>query len=483
MVLKLRNYINGKWVDSQSSQEVAVLNPATTEVLAIEPFSTPEEASQAVEAAQAAFAEWRRTPPITRARYMFRLKEAMEDAFEEIAEIVTKENGKTLDEARGEVRRAIENVEVAAGIPSLLMGYNAEDVAQGIDEEALRQPLGVFTMIAPFNFPALVPFWFLPYAIACGNTFVLKPSPQTPMAANRLFEILDELMLPPGVVNLVNGTRDVADRLMDHPYVKGVSFVGSTRTARHVYAYAAQHGKRVQAQGGAKNALVVMPDANLPRTVQAIVTSACGCAGERCLAGSNLLCVGGVDKELVPMLRDAFASLRVGYGLDPTTQMGPVISAEAKQRIINYISGAIAEGAKALVDGRGIVVPGYEKGFFVGPTLLDDVTPSMPIAREEVFGPVLNIIRVGSLQEAIDLIHENPHGNAASLFTSSGAAAREFKYCVACGNIGINVGIAAPMATFPFAGMKDSFFGDLHGQGRDGIEFYTDRKVVITRWF
>jgi len=363
------------------------------------------------------------------------------------------------------------------------MGYNAEDVAQGIDEEALRQPLGVFTMIAPFNFPALVPFWFLPYAIACGNTFVLKPSPQTPMAANRLFEILDELMLPPGVVNLVNGTRDVADRLMDHPYVKGVSFVGSTRTARHVYAYAAQHGKRVQAQGGAKNALVVMPDANLPRTVQAIVTSACGCAGERCLAGSNLLCVGGVDKELVPMLRDAFASLRVGYGLDPTTQMGPVISAEAKQRIINYISGAIAEGAKALVDGRGIVVPGYEKGFFVGPTLLDDVTPSMPIAREEVFGPVLNIIRVGSLQEAIDLIHENPHGNAASLFTSSGAAAREFKYCVACGNIGINVGIAAPMATFPFAGMKDSFFGDLHGQGRDGIEFYTDRKVVITRWF
>lgn len=483
MVLKLRNYINGEWVDSQSTQEVEILNPATTEVLAIVPLSTPEEASQAVEAAQGAFAEWRRTPPITRARYMFRLKEAMEDAFEEIAEIVTKENGKTLDEARGEVRRAIENVEVAAGIPSLLMGYNAEDVAQGIDEEAVRQPLGVFTMIAPFNFPALVPFWFLPYAIACGNTFVLKPSPQTPMAANRLFEILDEIMLPPGVVNLVNGTRDVADRLMDHPYVKGVSFVGSTRTARHIYAYAAQHGKRVQAQGGAKNALVVMPDADLPRTVQAVVTSSCGCAGERCLAGSNLICVGGVDKEIVPLLKVAFASLRVGYGLDPTTQMGPVISAEAKQRITNYIGGAISEGAQALVDGRGIIVPGYEKGFFVGPTLLDNVTPSMTIAKEEVFGPVLNIMRVGSLQEAIDLIDENPYGNAASLFTSSGAAAREFKYNVACGNIGINVGIAAPMATFPFAGMKDSFFGDLHGQGRDGIEFYTDRKVVITRWF
>ena len=480
---KLRNYINGEWVDSQSSREIEVLNPATTEVLAIEPLSTPDEASQAVEAAQAAFAEWRHTPPITRARYMFRLKEAMEDAFEELSEIVTKENGKTLDEARGEVRRSIENVEVATGISSLLMGYNAEDVAQDIDEEALRQPIGVFTMLAPFNFPAMVPWWFLPYAIACGDTFVLKPSRQTPMAANRLYEILDEVMLPPGVVNLVNGTHDVADRLMDHPHVKGVSFVGSTRAARHVYAYSAQHGKRVQAQGGAKNSLVIMPDADLVRTVQAIMTSVCGCAGERCLAGSNLLCVGGVDKDIVPMLKAAFTNLRAGYGLDPTTQMGPVISAEAKQKIIGYINGAIGDGAKALVDGRGIVVPGYEKGFFVGPTLLDNVTPSMIIAQEEVFGPVLSIIRVANLREAIDLIHANPHGNAASLFTSSGASAREFKYWVACGNIGINVGIAAPMATFPFGGMKDSFFGDLHGQGRDGIEFYTDRKVVILRWF
>jgi len=480
---KLRNYINGEWVDSRSTREIEVLNPATGVPLAVEPLSTPDEASQAVEAAQAAFAEWRHTPPITRARYMFRLKEAMENSFEELSEIVTRENGKTLDEARGEVRRAIENVEVATGISSLLMGYNAEDVAQDIDEETLRQPIGVFTMLAPFNFPAMVPWWFLPYAIACGDTFVLKPSRQTPMAANRLYEILDEVMLPPGVVNLVNGTHDVADRLMDHPSVKGVSFVGSTRAARHVYAYSAEHGKRVQAQGGAKNSLVVMPDADLGRTVQAIMTSVCGCAGERCLAGSNLLCVGDVDKGLLPLLKSAFTSLRVGDGLDPSTQMGPVISAEAKGKIVRYIDGAIAQGARVLVDGRGLVVPGCKEGFFVGPTLLDGVTPGMTIAQEEVFGPVLSIIRVGRLREAMGIIAENPHGNAASILTASGAAAREFKYWVACGNIGINIGIAAPMATFPFGGMKDSFFGDLHGQGRDGIEFYTDRKVVISRWF
>ena len=480
---KLQNYINGEWVPSESTREIEVLNPAKAEPVGIMPLSTLAEADRAIEAAQAAFPEWRRTPPITRARYLFSLKEAMEDAFEELSQIVTNENGKTLDEARGEVRRAIENVEVGTSIPSLLMGYNAEDVAQDIDEEALRQPLGVFTMLAPFNFPAMVPWWFLPYAIACGNTFVLKPSRQTPMASNRLYELMDEIMLPPGVVNLVNGTHDVADRLMDHPYVKGVSFVGSTRAARHVYSYSAAHGKRVQAQGGAKNFLVIMPDADLGRTVQALMTSTCGCAGQRCLAGSNIVCVGGVEKALVPMIADAMRSIKVGYGLERTTQMGPVISAEAKAKIIGYIDGAIQEGAKVLVDGRGVVVPGYEKGFFVGPTLLDNLTNTMTIAKEEVFGPVMGIMRVASLREAIGLIHENPHGNAASIFTSNGGVAREFKYSVCCGNIGINIGIAAPMATFPFGGMKDSFFGDLHGQGRDGIEFYTDRKVVITRWF
>ena len=357
---KLQNYINGEWVPSESTREIEVLNPAKAEPVGIMPLSTLAEADRAIEAAQAAFPEWRRTPPITRARYLFSLKEAMEDAFEELSQIVTDENGKTLDEARGEVRRAIENVEVGTSIPSLLMGYNAEDVAQDIDEEALRQPLGVFTMLAPFNFPAMVPWWFLPYAIACGNTFVLKPSRQTPMASNRLYELMDEIMLPPGVVNLVNGTHDVADRLMDHPYVKGVSFVGSTRAARHVYSYSAAHGKRVQAQGGAKNFLVIMPDADLGRTVQALMTSTCGCAGQRCLAGSNIVCVGGVEKALVPMIADAMRSIKVGYGLERTTQMGPVISAEAKAKIIGYIDGAIQEGAKVLVDGRGVLVPGYE---------------------------------------------------------------------------------------------------------------------------
>jgi malonate-semialdehyde dehydrogenase (acetylating) / methylmalonate-semialdehyde dehydrogenase len=480
---KLQNYINGEWVPSSSSREIEVINPATAQAVGIMPLSTLAEADQAIEAAQAAFPEWRRTPPITRARYLFRLKEAMEEAFEELSELVTVENGKTLDEARGEVRRAIENVEVGTSIPSLLMGYNAEDVAQDIDEEALRQPIGVFTMLAPFNFPAMVPWWFLPYAIACGDTFVIKPSRQTPMTANRLYEICDEIMLPPGVINLVNGTHDVADRLMDHRHVRGVSFVGSTRAARHVYSYSAEHGKRVQAQGGAKNFLVIMPDADVARTVQAIMTSGCGCAGQRCLAGSNLICIGGIEKKLVPALAEAMRNLKVGNGLERTTQMGPVISAESKAKIIAYIDGAIKEGATALVDGRGLVVPGYEKGFFVGPTLLDNLTNDMTIAKEEVFGPVMGIMKADSLQQSIDMIHENPHGNAASIFTSNGGTAREFKYSVFCGNIGINIGIAAPMATFPFGGMKDSFFGDLHGQGRDGIEFYTDRKVVISRWF
>ncbi len=481
-IKKLQNYIDGEWVDSSSTKSIEVINPATTETLAIEPLSTTAEMDAAIEAAQRAFPEWRQTPPVTRARYMFRLKEAMEARFEELSQWVTKENGKTLDEARGEVRRAIENVEVGASIPSLLMGYNVEDVAQEIDEEALRQPLGVFGMLAPFNFPAMVPWWFLPYAVACGDTFVLKPSRQAPITANVMYEILDEIMLPPGVVNLVNGTHDIADRLMDHPLVKGISFVGSTAAARHVYEYSAKHGKRVQAQGGAKNYLVVMPDADIKRTIAAIMTSACGCAGQRCLAGSNLVCVGGIEKEIVPPLKAAFENLRVGYGLDPSNHMGPVISAKSKQNIINYIDGAVAQGAEVLVDGRGLVVPGFEKGFFVGPTLLK-ITNDMTIAHDEVFGPVLGIITCDTLDQAIDMIHGNPHGNAASIFTSSGRAAREFKYRVFCGNIGINIGIAAPLATFPFGGMKDSFFGDLHGQGRDGIEFFTDRKVVITRWF
>jgi len=480
---RTKNYINGEWVASKSDRIIEVTNPATGEVLAEEVLSTPEEAVAAVEAAHEAFWEWRETPPYTRARYMFRLKEAMEERFEEIARMVTMENGKNIDEARGEVRRAIENVEVACGIPSLMMGYNLEDVATQIDEECLRQPLGVFVGINPFNFPAMVPMWFIPYALATGNTYVVKPSRQTPLSMNIIMDIFDECDFPPGVLNLVNGTHDVTDTLLTHPLVKGASFVGSTAAGLHVYKTATSHGKRAQCQGGAKNFLVVMPDADIPNTVGALMTSCYGCAGQRCLAGSIILSVGDVHQKLLEATVKAAKAIRVGYGLDEGVQMGPVISAKSKQNILNYIEIGIQEGAELILDGRGIQVPGYPNGHFVGPTIFDKVTPNMKIAQDEIFGPVVGFMNVGSFEEALDIIHANRYGNAASIFTSSGKWAREFKYRVQCGNIGINVGIAAPVASFPFAGMKDSFFGDLHGQGQDGINFFTDRKVVITRWF
>ncbi len=479
---RLRNYIAGSWAASSEPACRDVVNPATGEVLARVPLSSAAEAGQAVEAAHEAFWGWRSTPPITRARYMFRLKEQLEANFEELAQLVTKENGKTIDEARGEVRRTIENVDVACGIPSLMLGYSAEDVAEGIDTNAIRQPLGVFVHLAPSNFPAMVPYWFIPYALASGNTFVLKPSSQTPLTQNRLAELLDEVGLPEGVFNLVNGSSDLADALMAHPLVKGVTFVGSTPVGKHVYSYSAQHGKRVLVQGGAKNFLVVMPDANLDRTVPAIMTSACGCAGQRCLAGSIVLAVGGVAQELTQRLVEAAAKIRVGYGLDEATQMGPVVSRRALAKVTGYIEKGVQEGARLLLDGRGIQVPGFPQGCFVGPTVFDRVTPEMTIAREEIFGPVFGIVAVESLEDCYPIIAASPFGNAASIFTSSGGAAREFAYRVECGNIGVNIGIAAPIAFFPFGGMKDSFFGALHGQGQDAIDFFTDSKIVISRW-
>jgi len=413
---------------------------------------------------------------------MIRLKDLLERDFEKIARQVVIENGKTIDEARGEVRRCIENVETAIGIPTLMMGYNAEDVAEGIDEEVVRQPLGVFACIAPFNFPAMVPFWFLPYAVATGNTYVVKPSPQTPISQSLLFETMEEAGFPEGVVNLVNGANEAADALLEHPDVKGVSFVGSTPVGRYVYRKACENGKRAQCQAGAKNCLVVMPDAHLDRSVAAIMTSAYGCAGERCLAGSLVLAVGDVYEALRKKLVDAASSLKVGYGLDESVHMGPVVSRRAQERILGYIEKGLAEGAKLILDGRGVKVDGYPRGYFVGPTIFDDVSPSMTIARDEIFGPVLGIIRVPDFEAALRIIDDIPYGNAASLFTSSGKYAREFKYRVAAGNIGINLGIAAPMSFFPFAGMKQSFFGDQHGQGQDAVRFFTDSKVVITRW-
>ncbi len=479
----LKNYINGEWVPSQSGELLEVRNPATGELVARVPLSTEDEVNQAVAAAKAAFQEWRETPPMVRARYMFRLKALMEERFEDLARTIVQEHGKILDEARGEVRRAIENVEAAAGIPSLMMGYNAEDIAVGIDEECIRQPIGVFAAIAPFNFPAMVPFWFLPYAVATGNTYIVKPSEVCPVSQNRLFELLDEADFPPGVVNLVNGAKGVVDVLLAHPDVAGVSFVGSTPVAKYIYATAAAHGKRAQCQAGAKNCLVVMPDAVLDRTVPNILSSAFGTAGQRCLAGALVLAVGEVYEPLKAQLVEGASRIKLGYGLEEGVQMGPVVSRKAKERILGYIEKGLEEGAELILDGRNVRVEGYPNGHFVGPTIFDRVRPEMTIAREEIFGPVLGIIPVADFDEALAIIEGLPYGNASSIFTTSGKWAREFKYRVRTGNVGVNIGIAAPVATFPFGGMKDSFFGDLHGQGRDAIRFFTDCKIVITRWF
>ncbi len=483
-VATLRHYLGGAWVEPTSGRWLDVLNPATARPLARVPLATAAEVDRAVQAAQAAFPAWRETPPLARARYFFRLRELLEAHFDELARTVTLEMGKTLDDARGSVRRAIENVEVAAGIPSLLFGYGLEDgAAVGIDEEVVRQPLGVFAAICPFNFPAMVPFWFLPYAVACGNTFVMKPSERVPMTQQRTFGLLDEAGFPPGVVNLVNGDAEAVNALLDHPDVRGVSFVGSTAVAKHVYARGAATGKRVQAQGGAKNMLIVMPDADVEQSVANMLGSCFGAAGQRCLAGSVIIPVGEAYGPLRQALLERAGALRVGNGLEPGVEMGPVVSAAARDRIVGYIARGVDEGAELLLDGRDVRVDGHPDGFFVGPTIFDGVTPNMALARDEIFGPLVSIVRAPDLDAALAIIAASPYGNAASIYTQSGRAAREFRYRASAGNVGVNVGVAAPMAYFPFSGMKDSFFGTLHAQGQDGIRFYTESKVVITRWF
>jgi malonate-semialdehyde dehydrogenase (acetylating)/methylmalonate-semialdehyde dehydrogenase len=480
---KVKNYINGRWIDSAASEFLDVMNPTRGEAIARVPLSGKDEVEQAVAAARAAFPGWRETPPLTRARYMFKLKELMEENVEVIARIITEEEGKTLDESRGEVRRGIENVEVAAGIPSMMMGYNLEDVARDIDCVAVRQPVGVFAAIAPFNFPAMVPLWFLPYAVACGNTFVLKPSEQVPLTQEKIFRLIDDVGLPPGVINLINGSKEAVDALLDSEEVDGISFVGSSPVAKYVYEKAGSTGKRAQCLGGAKNFLVVMPDASLKETVEAVITSCFGCAGERCLAGSVILGVGDIYEPLKERLVDSASRLKIGNGLNEDIQMGPVISRPHLDRILGYIDKGLEEGATLLLDGRGVQVEGYPGGYFIGPTIFEDVRPEATIANEEIFGPLLSMIKVDSLGQAIDIIRANHYGNTTSIFTSSGKAAREFKYRVECSMIGINVGVAAPMAFFSFGGAKGSFFGDLKGHGRDSIEFYTDKKMVISRWF
>jgi malonate-semialdehyde dehydrogenase (acetylating) / methylmalonate-semialdehyde dehydrogenase len=480
---RLKNYIDGQWIESTAPDSLSVTNPVTAESIAQVPLSSAEEACRAVAAAKQAFEDWRQTPPYARARCMFRLKNLMEDRFEELARIVVQEHGKIIDEARGEVRRGIENVEVAAGVPSLMMGYNMEDVSQGIDEECVYQPAGVFCCVAPFNFPFMVPLWFMPYAVACGNTYIVKPSEQCPLSQNTLFELLDEADFPPGVVNLVNGDKGVVNALLEHPDVVGLSFVGSTPVGKALFAKAGAHGKRAQCQAGAKNCLVVMPDARLDSTVAAIMTSAFGTAGQRCLAGALVVAVGDIYQNLVEKIVAAASKIRVGDGMDERVQMGPVSSRRAMERVLSYVEAGEQEGARLLLDGRGVQVEGFPSGFFIGPTVFADVRSDMLIARDEIFGPVLGIIPAQDFEEALRMINDSPYGNAGSLFTASGKYAREFKYRASVGNIGINIGIAAPIASFPFSGMKESFFGDLHGQGRDAIEFFTDRKVVISRWF
>lgn len=476
---RLPDYINGQWKASGASEFLDVTNPATGELLASTPLGGAAEVNAAVDAAAGAFPEWRRTPPQERIQYLFRLKQLFEENFEEFARLVTIENGKTLTESRAEVRRCIENVEVACGIPTLMQGYNLEDVARGIDEIMIRQPLGVVAAIMPFNFPLMVPLWFLPYAIACGNTFVLKPSERVPLSSQFLAEIIEKTGLPAGVFNIVNGAKPAVDALLDHPAVRAISFVGSTPVARYIYSRGAESGKRVQCQGGAKNHVVILPDADLDMTTQIVSDSAFGCAGQRCLAVSVAITVGEAKSSFRDSIAATAKGLKVGFGLEEGVQMGPVISQASRDRILGLIEKGVASGASLLLDGRR---GKSEPGNFVNPTILDDVPASSELSDTEIFGPVLSLVHADTVDEAIAILARSKYGNAASIFTSSGAAARKFRYEAPAGNIGVNIGVAAPMAYFPFSGWKDSFLGVLHGQGQDAIEFYTDKKVVVERW-
>ncbi|HYP40622.1 MAG TPA: CoA-acylating methylmalonate-semialdehyde dehydrogenase [Chloroflexia bacterium] len=481
-IRQLSNYIYGHWCQTAAGELADIVNPATGEQIAQVPMSDEADVAAAVQAAVEAFPGWRRTPPEERIQYLFKLKGLLEDHFEEIAQLVTIENGKTLAESRAELRRGVENVEVACGIPTLMQGYNLEDVASGIDEFMIRQPLGVVAAITPFNFPVMIPLWFLPYAISCGNTFILKPSERVPLAIRRVFELIEQTGLPPGVVGLVNGDKRAVDALLDHPQVRAISFVGSSPVARYIYARGAEQGKRVQCQGGAKNHAVILPDADLEMATQIVGDSAFGCAGQRCLAVSVAVTVGEARHTFRDAIADVASSLKVGYGLEEGVQMGPVITAESKSRIEGLIAKSASEGAHLLLDGRSPNIPGYGGGSFIKPTLLDGVQPDGELSRTEIFGPVLSLVHAETVDEAIGILARSPYGNAASIFTRSGAAARKFRYEVPAGNIGVNIGVAAPMAYFPFSGWKDSFLGVLHGQGRDAVEFYTEKKVVIERW-
>ncbi len=482
---ELLNFVDGQWQHSGAADALDVHNPATGGTIATVGLSPAAEVDAATRAGLKAYAAWRETPVVDRIQPLFRLKMLLEEHLEEIGRVITEECGKTFAESVGEMRRGIENVEVACGTPSLIQGWNNEDIASGIDEHMLRQPLGVVAAITPFNFPGMIPLWFLPYAVATGNCFILKPSEKVPMTTQKLFALIEEAGFPPGVVQLVNGGADTVNAILDHPDIRAISFVGSTAVAKYVYSRATGNGKRAQCQGGAKNPVVIMPDADIGSTTQVMGDSAFGCAGQRCLAVSVAVTVGEAKDPFTESIADLAASRKVGYGMDDASEMGPVITRESKQRIEGLIEAGSQEGARVLVDGRQKSVAGYEDGYWVFPTVLDAVAPTSEIAHTEIFGPVLSLMHADTIEDAIALINDrsvSAYGNMACLFTSSGAVARQFRHEVDAGNIGINIGVAAPMAFFPFSGWNESFFGDLHAQSRHGIEFYTQTKVVVERW-
>ena len=474
-------YINGGWEKPHGRNTFAITNPATGAVLAEVAYAAEADVDRAVRTAHEAYLKWRDVPVVDRVQVLYRFKTLLEQHAVEVAAILTRENGKTAEDARMEVRRAIQMVEVSCGMPSLMMGDSLNDVAREIDCKTIRQPIGVCVGITPFNFPAMVPLWMYPFAIACGNAFVLKPSEKVPLTPTRMIELLGEAGLPAGVLNLIHGGKDTVDALLHHPLVKSVSFVGSTPVAKYIYTTSAAQGKRVQALGGAKNHLVVMSDADMPKTVEAIIGSAFGAAGERCLAGSVLVPVGEAAGPLLDLLTKRTEALAVGDGSRAGIEMGPLVTSDHCKRVAGYIDKGIAEGATPLCDGRRLKSP--SGGFFLGPTIFDNVTPDMTIAKEEIFGPVLSVIRVKTLDEAIQLVNRSPFGNATSIFTSNGKSAREYSSRIEVGMVGVNVGVAAPMAFFPFAGWKNSFFGDLHAHGKDAVAFYTEQKVIMSRWF
>jgi malonate-semialdehyde dehydrogenase (acetylating)/methylmalonate-semialdehyde dehydrogenase len=478
----LQNYIGGRWVPAKTSGLIDVTNPASGEILARAPLSGVAEVEAAVAAASAALPDWRARSVGERTDFIYALREKFRQRTDELAESVTREGGKVLSDARAEINRSIEVLEVACSAPMVMQGRVLEGVSRGINTETIRQPVGVCAAITPFNFPAMVPMWFLPFAIVYGNTFILKPSEQVPLTSELIVNILEEIGLPPGVVNVVHGAHDAVNAILDSPGIRAVSFVGSVNTAKYIYRRAAEKGKRVQALGGAKNYMVVMPDAVVDKTVSNVLGSAFGNAGQRCMAGSVLVTVGAARTAIMGRLKQEAEKLIAGDGMNPKASLGPVISSAACDRIHQSIETGVKEGAELLVDGRRPKgTP--EGGNFVGPTILNNVKPEMHVCREEIFGPVLSVVHVDTLDEAIALVNSDPRGNGTSIFTENGAAVREYSRRIEVGMVGVNIGVAASPAYFPFSGWKDSFFGDLHVHGWDAVEFFTRKKTVTSRYF